>query len=97
MRRGDHPRTRGVYVAFLTTTLTSGGSSPHARGLQRDIERKIVNIRIIPARAGFTGPPRRPPSCWTDHPRTRGVYTALGAWKCEGVGSSPHARGLLVA
>ena len=31
---GDHPRSRGVYVALVTMSRTEGGSSPLARGLQ---------------------------------------------------------------
>ena len=31
-----------------------------------------------------------------DHPRSRGVYTRLGAWAHESDGSSPLARGLHV-
>ena len=34
------------------------------------------------------------PTLLRDHPRSRGVYTDLGAWKHEGDGSSPLARGL---
>ena len=51
-------------------------------------------VRIIPARAGFTGPGRRFSSGAADHPRSRGVYgpTALG--EKVSVGSSPLARGL---
>ena len=55
----------------------------------------INNIRIIPARAGFTRPrnsrtPRAP-----DHPRSRGVYLGSSGYALPCGGSSPLARGLL--
>ena len=51
---GDHPRSRGVYLAFCWDNCVSAGSSPLARGLlERGGERLDVN-GIIPARAGFT-------------------------------------------
>ena len=51
-------------------------------------------IRIIPARAGFT--PARQYSTWPypDHPRTRGVYFPGPFASGNLEGSSPHARGL---
>ena len=54
----------------------------------------INNIRIIPARAGFTRPrnsrtPRAP-----DHPRSRGVYLGSSGYALPCGGSSPLARGL---
>ena len=50
--------------------------------------------RIIPARAGFTGPPAaRRAEIW-DHPRSRGVYMrTIPTPRCT-QGSSPLARGL---
>ena len=94
-RRGDHPRSRGVYIAPHTRLEQSAGSSPLARGLLLQQQLLHRRRRIIPARAGFTpgrsvGSPER-----KDHPRSRGVY-----WNKPGVpsgwsGSSPLARGLL--
>ena len=74
-RSPDHPRSRGVY-GILGTLLSGGdGSSPLARGL-RAIDPRIVSIRrIIPARAGFTRRRPGPTGPWSDHPRSRGVYT----------------------
>ena len=75
---GDHPRTRGVYYLIIVGEDSLAGSSPHARGLLRINISKLNIHRIIPARAGFT---RRlaahSPGLW-DHPRTRGVYMAMG-------------------
>ena len=70
----DHPRSRGVYLAWNFAALRIQGSSPLARGLRGDAQRRHQAARIIPARAGFTSPVvvimRRLP----DHPRSRGVY-----------------------
>ena len=72
------------------------GSSPLARGLLPDEPRSRRDLRIIPARAGFTR------SCswcsWAswDHPRSRGVYAFSSARVAAFVGSSPLARGLLL-
>ena len=51
-------------------------------------------LGIIPARAGFTGEPGRPPPASRDHPRSRGVYTRFWDDSRIEVGSSPLARGL---
>ena len=72
------------------------GSSPLARGLRSTRERVPRDLRIIPARAGFTG---RAPSIRGapgDHPRSRGVYGSPGPCTMGPGGSSPLARGLPV-
>ena len=61
--RWDHPRTRGVYDVVEPGEVARLGSSPHARGLLHPPEHEPLRLRIIPARAGFTG--RGPP----DHRR----------------------------
>ena len=50
--------------------------------------------RIIPARAGFTGPRHTNFSEAQDHPRSRGVYVRPASRMATEVGSSPLARGL---
>ena len=50
----DHPRSRGVYCQKKLRKLKTRGSSPLARGLHRAGLPFDVEIRIIPARAGFT-------------------------------------------
>ena len=90
----DHPRSRGVYTASSTVASSSGGSSPLARGLQRRAPRGYLQARIIPARAGFTGPRRGRGTPPADHPRSRGVYTAPVLQVSRADGSSPLARGL---
>ena len=134
-RRGDHPRSRGVYILGLGDDRLRTGSSPLARGLPTPTEKnasvkgiiparagftpaRVLTIsevagssplarglhgrliipasrrRIIPARAGFTRSPRARRSWATDHPRSRGVYSAGTRCVPTTSGSSPLARGL---
>ena len=72
--RGDHPRTRGVYLDDATELIDAEGSSPHTRGLQAAAAHRGDDVRIIPARAGFTGGGLVGHLVGQDHPRTRGVY-----------------------
>ena len=93
-RPGDHPRTRGVYVARAFRRRATVGSSPHTRGLRESLPYPRRRGRIIPAHAGFTPPAPPGPPALPDHPRTRGVY-APGAMRVVTTsGSSPHTRGL---
>ena len=93
--RMDHPRSRGVYGGFRVLRVIPRGSSPLARGLPLEEAQVRVGDGIIPARAGFTGAARGPPSTPTDHPRSRGVYLQGHHGAAEPAGSSPLARGLL--
>ena len=92
--RRDHPRSRGVYGAIPEQRTPALGSSPLARGLHHGGPSRQGLVGIIPARAGFTrGRPKQTQPI-TDHPRSRGVYSALfRAFRHNG-GSSPLARGL---
>ena len=51
----DHPRACGVYNFFPLILKSSNGSSPRVRGLRRPGLPRPRGLRIIPARAGFTG------------------------------------------
>ena len=93
----DHPRSRGVYPGRLRPSSTRSGSSPLARGLLNNRHKKAIARRIIPARAGFTAPRRRPGPWSSDHPRSRGVYIITGSRPNPDAGSSPLARGLRLA
>ncbi len=73
------------------------GSSPLARGLRHQGGRSGASGRIIPARAGFTRRWRPSACCCQDHPRSRGVYQPEGEIVTSITGSSPLARGLLIA
>ena len=50
----DHPRSRGVYRTSKGRSISMSGSSPLARGLPVQDQRRGGQWRIIPARAGFT-------------------------------------------
>ena len=92
----DHPRSRGVYADGGHLVGQGGGSSPLARGLRELRGGEAHRLRIIPARAGFTGRPDILHGAEPDHPRSRGVYGASGReGGCPG-GSSPLARGLRI-
>ena len=93
-RRGDHPRSRGVYAVAEASAGEVAGSSPLARGLRGRLQCALGAARIIPARAGFTPSLLRCTSAASDHPRSRGVYLQLGDSGAIGGGSSPLARGL---
>ena len=91
----DHPRSRGVYNFHDPDYFSRDGSSPLARGLPLTAQRGDLIGRIIPARAGFTIAALRAEADTPDHPRSRGVYAALGPVEARFAGSSPLARGLL--
>ena len=74
-RRGDHPRSRGVYTRLGAWKHEADGSSPLARGLQHAALENREGVRIIPARAGFTRSGRLCQAEMRDHPRSRGVYS----------------------
>ena len=90
----DHPRSRGVYTPPASSTTTSTGSSPLARGLHSTSTATGPSRRIIPARAGFTDLRRALDHLTADHPRSRGVYVATCPRRRNTAGSSPLARGL---
>ena len=94
---GDHPRSRGVYGPPRAWSSADPGSSPLARGLRAAAG--VVECRpwIIPARAGFTSLFAEYQANGGDHPRSRGVYVNSGIDGVGAPGSSPLARGLLVA
>ena len=96
VRGGDHPRSRGVYLALGVDPASQVGSSPLARGLHCSVTQPLWAGRIIPARAGFTGGSTAACRARRDHPRSRGVYAPLLLRLLEWTGSSPLARGLRI-
>ena len=93
----DHPRMRGEHKTLTDIDQRLLGSSPHARGtLPCRIEAGRIS-GIIPACAGNTSWN----SCWTcragDHPRMRGEHNSVRFAHVMNAGSSPHARGTLLA
>ena len=93
----DHPRSRGVYTHVNPGRHITPGSSPLARGLPDKNCGAISIVRIIPARAGFTFKKDSFQDRAGDHPRSRGVYQCDLRGAGRDVGSSPLARGLLIA
>ena len=92
--RQDHPRSRGVYVHESRPSASHPGSSPLARGLLGPLSQRLLETRIIPARAGFTPAGSWRPVAGRDHPRSRGVYISAVPPGPISMGSSPLARGL---
>ena len=90
----DHPRSRGVYEPVSGGAAGRSGSSPLARGLQNKGPLEVANVRIIPARAGFTARAVTSNVTSMDHPRSRGVYREDFCVILGRGGSSPLARGL---
>ena len=70
----DHPRSRGVYDNLKAANPNETGSSPLARGLRAGSWGRVLRVRIIPARAGFTRRETLHRPGHRDHPRSRGVY-----------------------
>ena len=71
----DHPRACGVYPTHHLRNHGQRGSSPRVRGLPNKRIRATTQVRIIPARAGFTRPRRQSGRYREDHPRACGVYS----------------------
>ena len=92
----DHPRSRGVYPAAWMRPRGALGSSPLARGLLEGGRPAPAQLRIIPARAGFTDSHSAEGLRLADHPRSRGVYCRPLHSRSAPAGSSPLARGLPV-
>ena len=90
---GDHPRSRGVYIMNDYTDNRGFGSSPLARGLRDIVIPVDRTIRIIPARAGFTGDGAHLFEGGGDHPRSRGVYRPLPSHG-RIAGDHPRSRGV---
>ena len=93
----DHPRSRGVYIRTVVSSIGGVGSSPLARGLHGRYFVPGQSVGIIPARAGFTRALLRETGDPRDHPRSRGVYRTISSARSATPGSSPLARGLLVS
>ena len=94
---GSSPPSRGVYYFVTIHEQPLSGSSPLARGLHVSLLQVALSQWIIPARAGFTNSPCLTNQTLWDHPRSRGVYAGAPCFGVFPGGSSPLARGLLVA
>ena len=92
--KGDHPRSRGEYLSLMTNFTYWKGSSPLSRGILQTVLWRTACGWIIPALAGNTRPRRFCRRPVTDHPRSRGEYTACLRRSPRGYGSSPLSRGI---
>ena len=95
--RAGHPRVRGEHCNCSASRSASDGSSPRARGTPAQAARLRQMRRVIPACAGNTG---RGAGCWpasTGHPRVRGEHATARRKSPLNFGSSPRARGTLLA
>ncbi len=92
-----HPRSRGEHSLARFMAAMPAGSSPLARGTLRSNFPQDRRGRFIPARAGNTGSAPKKPSPTAVHPRSRGEHSGCLRPKLAVNGSSPLARGTLVA
>ena len=90
---GSSPRVRGLQPPREYLSL-AGGSSPRVRGLPHHEAKRQDDVRIIPARAGFTRVSGDDPGQAQDHPRACGVYRTAIREELRREGSSPRVRGL---
>ncbi len=92
-----HPRWRGEHQFNVSDVYCNSGSSPLARGTLGDAPPRPVQKRFIPAGAGNTSVPgwNKPPR--TVHPRWRGEHLRPASSAAASAGSSPLARGTLLA
>ena len=88
-----HPRWRGEHRTAWISSVSSGGSSPLARGTLRAPVQQAARGRFIPAGAGNTHSKMPAPFSQTVHPRWRGEHIDAGYLTDYRIGSSPLARG----
>jgi len=96
-RNWAHPRSRGADGVVEAHPRSGRGSSPLARGGLVLAGVFDVADGLIPARAGRTARGGHERSATRAHPRSRGADVRHPPWATEKVGSSPLARGGLVA
>ena len=93
MRAPDHPRACGANHLLADNADNTAGSSPRVRGKPGWGRKRKAYLRIIPARAGQTGPPPGEAGEGPDHPRACGA-NARPTGHHDGLsGSSPRVRG----
>ena len=93
--RPVHPRAGGEHRITGQPWSRARGSSPRGRGTQAGIERALVDIRFIPARAGNTAPGARSSVGHPVHPRAGGEHPSQASAGVASTGSSPRGRGTL--
>ena len=88
-----HPRACGENHALLVNDPNALGSSPRVRGKPRRVVKGDRRRRLIPARAGKTGPCRHLPEEQPTHPRACGENVQEVSLVAIPAGSSPRVRG----
>ena len=78
----------------MTSDFPLPGSSPLSRGIPAGAGPHDAALRIIPALAGNTRPPKPPCAPTSDHPRSRGEYSSTMRRLFPDPGSSPLSRGI---
>ena len=93
----DHPRLRGEKMLLFRLFRPDKGSPPLTRGKDSDKRRMSSGVRITPAYAGKSRPPRGFYLFEQDHPRLRGEKVYLAKCLPVYVGSPPLTRGKVVS
>ena len=88
-----HPRPCGEHTRRHGLRRVGSGSSPPVRGTQPGHLPRQVHRRFIPARAGNTASPTRPPWGPPVHPRPCGEHSSGSTLHPRLFGSSPPVRG----
>ena len=88
-----HPRACGENFPIGDNAAVAPGSSPRVRGKLLVFLHAIRHRRLIPARAGKTGPPSPPTRPAKAHPRACGENSKAAAIGSRLNGSSPRVRG----
>ena len=88
-----HPRVCGENLAPFGMADTRLGSSPRVRGKLRSFLLLRSFLRLIPACAGKTPPPRWPYRTRGAHPRVCGENVGTRLKTSRTTGSSPRVRG----
>ena len=89
----DHPRACGANVDLHCGYVFIAGSSPRVRGKPVETQHAVIEMRIIPARAGQTTRTRSTSARTTDHPRACGANRDHHFTAGVQTGSSPRVRG----
>ena len=88
-----HPRSRGEHSSIPRMMTRAPGSSPLARGTLPLPGQEVLELRLIPARAGNTLGAGSIPCAGSAHPRSRGEHGGGVGFELLLRGSSPLARG----
>ena len=90
-----HPRVCGEHTGRIGPVTPVTGSSPRLRGTHKHGQALADLFRFIPAFAGNTPPPSRPPRSAPVHPRVCGEHPPTKLSAAAPIGSSPRLRGTL--